>query len=496
MGKELEPTAENMTEVAKTLHAVGERVKEVAERSESERKEMEERLTGEIQKVAEAADKITQNRILGDIANDYSFDGRSVFERVLSDPGPVARMRRGEVLGREDRFVADFQRLSDEILVFCSLAGVKEPTEANVERALCTDPRTSSEGGRRAWARFTKMREQLRTSNVQDTTIAATDVEFAQTGWIPTLASPQLQMDYRLNLKVAALFRQVDMPHSPYEFPVMWARDALTYACPGEQLATTAQWTNVLGTGLKMTFTAKKFHKASYVSDEAMWESIVPMVPTILADHADFIAYAIEYAIVNGDTTATHQDTDIEAAGTYHAGTAFKGLRKLAIAGSCKTDVNSNPYKTSTMRGLRASMGKYGVVPTDVALLVSPAGYIQLLSNADVKTYDVFGPQATILQGQLASFDGHPVIVSECMREDLDATGVNGASGNTFGAYLYVNKNMFAVGNRLGLESKYSDDALMLYGAKAFVSQKRVDFQPQLTPSTTNSTVWYGYNIT
>ena len=140
-------------------------------------------------------------------------------------------------------------------------------------------------------------------------------------------------------------------------------------------------------------------------------------------------------------------------------------------------------------------MGKYGVIPGDTAIIVSPNFYIQMLSISEVKTFDVFSTQATILQGQLAAFDGHPVIVSEAMRQDMDETGVNGADDNEHTAYMYVNHKMFAHGDRMGFESKYSDTALMLYGAKAYVSQKRIDFQPQLTPSTTNSILWYGYNI-
>ena len=491
---QLEPTAENMTELAKTVHAIGERVREVAERSESEIKETREKLTEAVSAAASDLGKMQQRqRVLGDLANDYSYDSRTPLQRAMTDPGPLARKARGEVLRSTDRLIAEFQEHCDAMFIFAHAVGLgpKELTEENLKAALCTDERTSSEAGRRAWDKFIKMRA--------DVQFGATDVELASTGWIPTMASPQLIMDYNLALRVPALFPAVEMPHSPYEYPVKWARDTLEYACPGEKLADTTKFVNVLGTGLDMTFTAIKFLKASYITDEANWESIVPLAKVILADHGDFMAWAFEYAIINGDSTATHQDTDIEAMADTHAAHQRNGLRMLALVGGagvgCSTDVNTNPWTTEVIRGNRKSMGKYGTLPSENVFLVPPTGYIDLLSNADCKTVDVFGGQATWLTGQLAAVDGHPVIISEAMRNDLNASGVNGASLNDFTAYMHVNRKMFRVANRLGFETRYSDSALMLYGAKAFVSQMRVDFQPVLTPSTTNSTVWLGYNI-
>jgi hypothetical protein len=485
----VEPTTDNMTRMAQTLHDIGAQVTEMEGRAESENLEMRDKLAEAVSGVSAELSAAQQRRVLGDLASASPWDDRPMGERILHDVGPMARAEKGQPLSATDAQIIEFQKHCDTMFLFAHFAGLgpKELNEENLRNALCTDKATSSEPGRRAWKKFEKMRA--------DVQFGATDVEFADSGWIPTMASPQMILDYNLALKVPALFPEVKMPHTPYTYPVKWARDALTYMCPGEVLADTTKFVNVLGTGLKMTFTAIKFLKASYITDEANWESIVNLTQAIYADHMDSLAWGFEYAIINGDSTATHQDTDIEALATTHAARQRKGLRKLAIAGSCKTDVNTSPWTTSVIRGNRKSMGKYGTIPSDNVMLVPPSGYIDLLSNADCKTVDVFGGQATWLTGQLASVDGHPVIISEAMRNDLDANGVNGASGNDFTAYMHVSRKMFRTGNRLGFETRYSDAALMLYGAKAFVSQMRVDFQPVLTPSTTNSTLWYGYNI-
>ena len=479
-------TREDYEQLGRTLITVQEEVKAARAKGEAQLKEAVDKVTADVEGVRKAEDEIGKTRKLSAIANDYGLEGRALAERVMADTGPSARAMMGQPLSREDQRVLDYQQLCDNMLIFASAAGIDKMTDENLERALTTGP-NASEGGRRAWERFKQMRVDF----------SATDTEFASTGWIPTVASPQLQNRYTLALKVAALFQSVTMPHSPFEFPVLWARSALTNMYQGEATADSARYTGTQATGLKMTFTAKKFMHVTYVSDESNWESIVALSPVILQDHADILAYGKEYTLLNGDTAGTHMDTDIEALGGAHAAAAILGLRGMALDYSCATDLNStDEFDTETLRGARSYMGKYGVIPGDVALVVGPKSYIALLSNSDVKTLDVFGPKATVLQGQLANFDGHPVIVSEAQREDISAAGYNGASGNTFASYLYVNHKMFKIGQRLGFESKYSDTALMLYGAHAFVSRERWDFQPILTPSTTNSVLWMNYDVT
>jgi hypothetical protein len=93
-------------------------------------------------------------------------------------------------------------------------------------------------------------------------------------------------------------------------------------------------------------------------------------------------------------------------------------------------------------------MGKYGVDPNSLAWVVGISGYNQMLALSEVITVDKYGPNAVVLSGELARFDGIPVIVSEYVREDLNATGVYDGTTTGRTEVLLVRKDAFLYGDR------------------------------------------------
>ena len=69
---------------------------------------------------------------------------------------------------------------------------------------------------------------------------------------------------------------------------------------------------------------------------------------------------------------------------------------------------------------IRKSMGKWGVNPADLAYIIGVSSYMVLMSDSNLLTVDKFGPNATLLNGQIGSLYGVPVIVSEHVRENLN----------------------------------------------------------------------------
>jgi hypothetical protein len=59
-----------------------------------------------------------------------------------------------------------------------------------------------------------------------------------------------------------------------------------------------------------------------------------------------------------------------------------------------------------------------------LAWIASIASYYKMLGLTEVLTLQNYGPQATVLQGELGKFDSIPIIVSEYQRQDLNASGV------------------------------------------------------------------------
>jgi len=483
-------TREEFDLVAKNVLAAQDAVKDLAAKSESRQKELLTQAETLVKDAMKAQEPINRAKILGNLANDYSRSGASLMQRALTDRGPDARARRGEVLPAADSAVLEFQRLWDSVLFIAACKNVPgRLTEANLREAVCFNgDNNPSPAGQRLWAAFTSTRDEFARA-------MATDVEFA--GWVPTVFSPRMLNRYTLALKLAGLFEPIDMPHSPYQFPVQWARRSLANSYYGEQTAsgTPSTWiTAVDQTGLYLTLTAKKCTDFRIVSDEATVESIMAAIPILENDIADFHAWAKEQTLINGDATSStnHMDSNITRASDIRG--QMDGMRRLFLAASCKTDCATNPYTTGVLRGLRTNMGVWGVTPQDTAYVMGVKAYVKALSIAECLTADKIGiAAATWLTGQLASLDGSAVIVSEAMPENLNASGVYDGSTTSKHCYMLVNKRMFVVGNRMGITTKWFD--MPYFAAQGLVSHTRFTFAPYQTMSTTNSYGWIGYNI-
>ena len=126
---------------------------------------------------------------------------------------------------------------------------------------------------------------------------------------------------------------------------------------------------------------------------------------------------------------------------------------------------------------MRKQMGKYGTSPKELAWVVGPSVYAQMLNIDEVATLEKFGPQATILSGALAVFRGIPIIVSEFVRENLNASGVyDGTTTNRTVCHL-ANIRRFYLGLRRPIRVKVQQDARAEYDRWQLVSYQRLDFK-------------------
>ena len=307
--------------------------------------------------------------------------------------------------------------------------------------------------------------------------------------WIPTGFSAQLYEKIRLQLKVAGLFNDVGMPTNPFKPPVLLG-DAQAYLVPestSDEVVTTATMPPTGAQTGAVTLTAKKIAARVRVSDEANEDSLVPMLDILKGNIALATAQAIENALINGDTAGSHMDNDVTNAKDCRK--AWDGLRKLAPSGA-KVDIAT--FNEAALRGIRKKMGVYGVNPASLAWVVGISGYIQMLGLTGVMTMEKYGPAATILQGELAKFDGAPVIVSEYIREDLNASGVYDNSTKTKTVSLLVNRNCFITGTRKGTTLAAGQD--IENGQQILVASTRKAFSNIFAD--TQKVVGVGYNLT
>lgn len=287
--------------------------------------------------------------------------------------------------------------------------------------------------------------------------------------WVPTLISSSYIEEYELERKVCGMFKSIDMPSNPFNLPVQTSVTTAKLIAEGA----TASAVN-FGT-TQIALSAKKFVEFHELPEELNEDSAPPIMELIRSELVKAQERACETAVINGDDTAPHMDSDVTAASD--ARKAFKGLRKKALANSANGSVVTftSAVTKAKLDEMRAAMGKHGVNPKELFWLFSPQGHAQSLSIDEVATIEKYGPQATIVTGALASFRGVPIVVSEFMREDLNVSGVYDGVTTNNTSVLLVNKERFYIGKRRPIKLKIQPN-LPQTDSWLMASYQRMDF--------------------
>lgn len=313
--------------------------------------------------------------------------------------------------------------------------------------------------------------------------------------FVPTALSMDLIRRVDLPLRVAQLFPMIPMPTQPYELPATGVARVRTGKFT-EQTADTGQDTfkKVTPATRKVTLSAGMLAAEVLFSKTVEEDSIIPILPFIQEEIVKYLAADIEDAIINGDTAGSHQDSDVAEATDPRA--AITGLRKMGLAqAGTKLDLSSATTLTvAHLRSARAKMRKYGVILSDVVHIVGINSYFQLLGDTSVQTVDKYGPQATVLTGELAKVDGVPLVISDHIREDLNASGVYDGTTTTETTTITVNRGGFLQGERRGITTQYiteryansDQDAMLITHRRALAARYPVASEPILC---------VGYNV-
>jgi HK97 family phage major capsid protein len=240
--------------------------------------------------------------------------------------------------------------------------------------------------------------------------------------------------------------------------------------------------------GQPIEFTAKKIGGGFSVVDEVTEDAAVAVMTLLQQDLAFAFAYGIDDAIVNGDDSTTHMDSDTTAANDVRK--TWKGLRKIALAGTAKVDFGNGAPTTSLLRQVRAAMGVYAANIQNLVWVVALETYVRLLSIPEVLTVDKYGPQATVITGELGKFDGIPIVISPNIRVDLNASGVYGGTTNNRTVLFLVNRQVWAVGERRGIRVEADRD--ITTQIDIVVATWRGDFKPLYSD---NNIIGIGYNV-
>lgn len=344
-----------------------------------------------------------------------------------------------------------------------------------VSRALRCDPRSL------------KMYGNLGSSALRKALDTATSGEGSE--FVPTALSAQFIEAARLESKVAALFDDIPMPTNPYKIPYFAGIGADSFYQKPEAISDSpaASPASTPATG-DQTLTAKSLIAIVPLSDELSEDSIVPIVPMLKAALVKGAAAAEDDVIINGDTTATHMDSDVTDARDRRK--IWNGLRDLCQSGN-KADHGT--FSTANVLALLKTMGKYAINPDDLAFIVGPTGYHLFRALSEVQTVDKYGANATLLKGEIGKLVGSPIIASEAIRQNLNASGVYDATTMTKTIWIAVNRKGFMRGYRGLPKLEFERDAKV--GQNYLILTLRRAFQPVWTPSSTVTTIALGYNV-
>ena len=324
---------------------------------------------------------------------------------------------------------------------------------------------------------------------VEESELKKVMTDSSQANWVPTQMSAEFYNLIQLALVVAPLFGEVIMPRSPFQIP----RKA-SFSTARKKTEGVAPTESSVAAG-KMTLTASTivdYLSASYELDEDAAFAVAPMMRD---DSVNSIARGIDNCIVNGDTSATHMDSDVTAADDVRK--CWMGLRKLCLANSYKTDVST--FTSDAIMGLRGAMGKYGANYSQLAYIVGPNTDTKLLNLRDSSGNRIYlemgtpgAPLANMIPGQCAVLGGSPVLVSEFAREDLNASGVYDGTTTTKASILCVRRDAWTKGvvRRVMVET-FRD---IVAQVNKLVVSTRMDFEPKYD-ITTEKIAYLGYNI-
>lgn len=311
------------------------------------------------------------------------------------------------------------------------------------------------------------------------------------TAMFPTGFSAELEREIHLNLEVASLFREIEMPQNPYVKPFRTNLDPAGFYSELAQ-ATASDWTDG-----DVTLTAKRLVAYMQVSDEADLSALFPMMSEIRMAIANSIADAIEQSIIDGDDTANnHQDSDVDddPSTSTDCRIAYDGLRKLTHS-SAKSDLST--FNADNMAELRKLMKRFGVprrATNNLAYIVGISGYMQMLTFDELQTVEKYGSQATILTGEVGRLHGVPVIVSQFIREDLNGDGVYDGTTTNKTIILLAHRPSFNRGKH-GPDTVETDRVIRKSATDVVATRRAAFARTQTESSTKGYCVAMGYNI-
>lgn len=283
--------------------------------------------------------------------------------------------------------------------------------------------------------------------------------------WIPDIVLAELFRKAEAPRAIEALFQRMNLPGglgntvNPYQTTGV---QPFLADQPGSGEVSPAEVQQSVPTTSSLSNAARTLMVNIPANRDAEEDAIVVFAALARQLAAEALRDGREDCHINGDT-GTHGDTGIAAWNPRSRwiaallGTskdhryAWRGLRHTAIDASASVTGASLQSPEGLLQGMINLDSPHLI--GQVAFGVSPEFYVlKLLVASSMLTVDKMGDLATLRVGQVGSIGGHPVVISEFIDKQYNASGIYDDSTKTKTGTLIVNPTRYALGVRSDMQ--------------------------------------------
>ena len=248
---------------------------------------------------------------------------------------------------------------------------------------------------------------------------------------LDTTVATQFEEEVKLEQKVAGLFREIAVSGGATVLPINPDAEAATFAAAAaagnleDNTNGTANGSNAYNVGQVILKPHRLISSTNLLNDtdEKTLVSLLPMLQSAMARaHArakDTMCMFGADSLINGLVGINGADQGASEAGAFSQDVG-------ALGGLALTDFshnNAGEILTSLeVVKARSQMGKYGINSADLALIVSPQGYMELMQDAAFADISQVGELNTKTSGTVGSIYGIQVVVSDLLTRGDNVT--------------------------------------------------------------------------
>jgi HK97 family phage major capsid protein len=324
--------------------------------------------------------------------------------------------------------------------------------------------------------------ETFRKASALDTATANEGKDF-----IPTDLSQSIIEQLWLDLVVPNLIERINMTTPTFQIPQITSRGRAYLM--GESTAPSDFYTDkTTADGFstdKMEFVARKLAASMYFSDDIQEDAQIPLAQIVVAKILEAMKLSIEDMVINGNRSDI--GAGLDNAGVSKLWTSTSDARYLAdgirygVAAGQKVD-SSGTLDLAALRKCRKAMGKFGIFPSELAWVFNPVSLPDILGIDQVLRWRDIREKATVMTGMLAEIDGIPIVMSEYIYTNLNASGVYDNITTTKTIGLLFRPSGYAFGDRRLM--RVETDRQITSGQRAVVATWRGDFRKKRTNMT------------